>query len=103
MVSNVEDNRRAAQAVAEDRAVYRRVRLTERLRRTFGWLLPAGKYQYRRMAVKRAGEDLRTFNAETHPVALDRGQRRLWNAAQFGKRILTKTLQLANDTHGFAY
>ena len=81
----------------------RRVRLTVRLRRTFGRLLPARKYQYGGMAAKRAGEDLRSLNAKPHPVALNRRQSGLWNAAQFGKRILAKALQLANDTHGFAH
>ena len=75
----------------------RRVRLTLRLGRTLGGLVPAGEDQDGRMAVKRARKHLGALDAQADAVSLNSRQRRLRNAAQFGELVLAKTLKLADD------
>ena len=65
-------------------------------------IFPSGEDQYRRMTFEGSREDLCALHAQANAIILDCRKSSLGNSGTPRELILAKTLQLANDTNGFA-
>lgn len=60
--------------------------------------IPAGEYEYCRMALEGTGKNLRTLNTEINSTVLDSGNGGLRNTGEFRELALAQILEFAQDT-----
>ena len=79
-----------------------RVGCSSGLCRSLKMIFPSGEDQYRRMAFEGSRKDLCALHAQANAIILDCRKSGLGNTGALRQLILAKTLQLADDAHGFA-